>query len=120
VFRTGEPLTADETAKTLRGSLAQRGDVRPLERRYDLCHTRAMKTAISVPDSVFQAGERLAHRLGLSRSRLYSEAVRDYVSRHDDDEITRRLNAVYDREASEPDPLVTRVASLALPKESWK
>lgn len=79
-----------------------------------------MKTAVSVPDPVFQAGERLAHRLGLSRSRLYSEAVREYVARRDDDDITRRLNAVYDQEPSEPDPVLTRVASRALPKERWK
>ena len=79
-----------------------------------------MKTAISVPDPVFQAGERLAHRLGFSRSRLYAEALREYVARHDDDEITRRLNAVYDHEPSEPDPVLTRLASRTLPKESWK
>ena len=79
-----------------------------------------MKTAVSVPDTVFHAGELLAHRLGLSRSRLYSEAILEYVARHDDDDITRRLNAVYDRESSEPDPVLTRVASRALPKESWK
>ena len=79
-----------------------------------------MKTAVSVPDPVFQAGERLAHRLGLSRSRLYTEAIREYVARRDDDDITRRLNAVYDRESSEADPVLTRLASRALPKESWK
>jgi metal-responsive CopG/Arc/MetJ family transcriptional regulator len=79
-----------------------------------------MKTAISVPDPVFEAGERLAQRLGMSRSHLYSAALRAYLERHDDDEITRRLNEVYDRESSEADPVLTKLASRALPRESWK
>ncbi|MEA2693859.1 MAG: hypothetical protein QOJ16_3246 [Acidobacteriota bacterium] len=79
-----------------------------------------MKTAISVPDPVFEAGERLAQRLGVSRSHLYSIALRAYLERHDDDEVTRRLNEVYDREPSEPDPVFTKLASRALPRESWK
>ena len=79
-----------------------------------------MKTAISVPDPVFEAGERLAERLGVSRSHLYSVALRAYLERHDDDEVTRQLDEVYGRELSEPDPILTKLASLALPRESWK
>lgn len=79
-----------------------------------------MKTAVSVPDPVFKAGERLAHRLRISRSRLYSEALRDWVRRHDDKEITRRLNEVYATESSEPDPVLTKLAARTLFRESWK
>jgi metal-responsive CopG/Arc/MetJ family transcriptional regulator len=79
-----------------------------------------MKTAISVPDDVFKAGERLAQRLELSRSGLYSKALREFLARHDDDEITRRLNEVYEHESSAPDPFVSRIASRSLPKEPWK
>jgi metal-responsive CopG/Arc/MetJ family transcriptional regulator len=79
-----------------------------------------MKTAISVPDPVFEAGERLAQRLGVSRSHLYSVALRAYLERHDDDEVTRRLDEVYGRESSGPDPVLTKLAALALPRESWK
>jgi metal-responsive CopG/Arc/MetJ family transcriptional regulator len=79
-----------------------------------------MKTAISVPDPVFEAGERLAERLGVSRSRLYSAALRAYLELHDDDEVTRRLNEVYAQETSGADPVLTRLASLVLPRESWK
>ena len=79
-----------------------------------------MKTAISVPDSLFQAGEKLAQRLGISRSGLYSTALREFLARHDDDEITRRLNEVYERESSAIDPAISRIAARSLPKESWK
>jgi metal-responsive CopG/Arc/MetJ family transcriptional regulator len=79
-----------------------------------------MKTAVSVPDSVFTAGERLAHRLGISRSRLYAEALKEFVAHHEEDQITKRLNEVYDQESSAVDPAISRIASRALPKESWK
>lgn len=33
---------------------------------------RAMKTAISIPDPIFEAAEGFARRLGMSRSELYA------------------------------------------------
>jgi metal-responsive CopG/Arc/MetJ family transcriptional regulator len=41
-----------------------------------------MKTAVSIPDEVFESAERLARRMKKSRSRLFSDAVREYVARH--------------------------------------
>jgi len=79
-----------------------------------------MKTAVSVPDDLFRTGERVAHRLGLSRSGLYATALREFFARHDDAEITRRLNDVYGRESSAVDPAISRIAARALPRESWK
>jgi len=38
-----------------------------------------MKIAISIPDPIFQAAEGLAHRLGISRSELYAEALAEYM-----------------------------------------
>jgi len=64
-----------------------------------------MKTAISIPDNVFRAAERLARRLGLSRSELYARAVAEFVAQHRGQDITERLNAVYDeREISHGPP----------------
>jgi len=79
-----------------------------------------MKTAVSVPDDLFQAGERFANRLGLSRSGLYAKALQEFLTRHDDDEITRRLDEIYAHEPSAADPAVSRLAARSLPKESWK
>jgi hypothetical protein len=42
------------------------------------------------------------------------------VERHDEDEITRRLNKVYATESSEADRVVAKIAARSLPKESWK
>ncbi len=78
-----------------------------------------MKTRVSVPDALFQAGERFASRLGLSRSELYAKALQEFLARHDD-EITRRLDEIYAHEPSAVDPAVSRLAARSLPKESWK
>ena len=54
-----------------------------------------MKTAISIPDPVFKNAERLAKRLGLSRSELYVRAISNYVKEHKGEKVTELLNAVY-------------------------
>lgn len=59
-----------------------------------------MKTAISLPDDIFDAADQLADRLGLSRSALYVRALREYLAKHRDQRVTERLDAVYG-EASE-------------------
>ena len=53
-----------------------------------------MKTAVSVPNEVFERGERLAKRLKVSRSELYSRALREYLARHAPDEVTAALDRV--------------------------
>jgi hypothetical protein len=54
-----------------------------------------VKTAISVPNRVFRSAEKLAARLGVSRSELYSTALAEMVDKHHDDLITSRLNELY-------------------------
>ncbi len=54
-----------------------------------------MKTAISIPDPVFKSAEQLAARLRVSRSELYSKAIRAFVEEHRDELVTSRLNEVY-------------------------
>ncbi len=80
-----------------------------------------MKTAISIPDKVFEAAERAATKLGMSRSELYVTAVREYIERHAREGITDELNDVYGTyEAdSKLDPALTRMQSASLPKDSW-
>jgi metal-responsive CopG/Arc/MetJ family transcriptional regulator len=80
-----------------------------------------MKTAVSLPDSLFEAADELARQLGKSRSQLYAEALRDYLERHRDENITRRLNEVYDAEPelAELDPVLAALQFGSLPKEEW-
>ncbi len=78
-----------------------------------------MKTAISVPQDVFQMSERLAKKLKVSRSAVFALAVRKLGEEIDDDEITERLNQYYSREKAEIDPVIMQMAALSLPKEEW-
>jgi metal-responsive CopG/Arc/MetJ family transcriptional regulator len=41
-----------------------------------------MKTAISLPDSIFDEAEALAQRLGWSRSELYTKALQAYLQKY--------------------------------------
>ncbi len=61
-----------------------------------------MKTAISIPDEVFENAERLARKLKTSRSQLYSRALVEFVARHAPDAVTDAMDRVVD--AMEPDP----------------
>ena len=38
--------------------------------------------AVSIPDDVFEGAERLARRTNRSRSRLFSDALKEYLARH--------------------------------------
>lgn len=53
-----------------------------------------MKTAVSVPDDVFERTERFARSRGRSRSEVYSAALREYVARHAPDEVTESVDRV--------------------------
>ncbi len=78
-----------------------------------------MKTAISIPDNVFQAGERYAKHHGVSRSKLYSKALVQFLEKNSGEKVTEKLNEIY---AHQPSPLNETVAALqfcSLGKEEW-
>jgi metal-responsive CopG/Arc/MetJ family transcriptional regulator len=78
-----------------------------------------MKTAISIPDNVYNSAEKLAIRLGKSRSQLYTQALSNYVSKHRNEAVTAKLNEVYDRNSSDVEPLLNELQHKSLPKEDW-
>lgn len=53
-----------------------------------------MKTAISLPDDLFDAVERIVRRSKRHRSEVYADALREYVARHSPEEITEALDSV--------------------------
>lgn len=78
-----------------------------------------MKTAISLPDPVFEEGEVLAQKLGISRSELYTEALKVYLRRYNRERILAKLNEVYSQESSDLDTVMTTMQLLSLPQEDW-
>lgn len=80
-----------------------------------------MKTAISIPDRLFEAAERLAERLGVSRSELYSKAVANYVDEIRSSGVRERLDAVYEAEpeSSRLGADIATIQTASLPDEEW-
>ena len=78
-----------------------------------------MKTAISVRDDLFKRAEKFSRKKKISRSRLFSEAVEEYLDRQEIGDITANLNEVYSKEDSTVDPVVLKMAIMSLPKDEW-
>jgi predicted transcriptional regulator len=78
-----------------------------------------MKTAISLPDWVHRDADRLARRLGKTRSRLYTEAMQLYLARYDADAVTDALNAVCDATNTGLDPALAAVSAGVLRRSEW-
>ena len=79
-----------------------------------------VKTAISLPDTLFESAEALAQELGVSRSALFANAVADFIAQHDRARLTERLNAVYADGANEPSDLgLAAVQARSLERDKW-
>jgi len=82
-------------------------------------NTTGMKVAVSIPDDVFEQGERLARRQHTSRSQLYARALADFVVQHEDDEITSSMNRALEDVGSETDEFTRRAACQTLRRVEW-
>jgi metal-responsive CopG/Arc/MetJ family transcriptional regulator len=78
-----------------------------------------MKVAVSVPEDVFQRAEKLARRLGKSRSRLYSEALAEYLARHSPDTVTEAMDAVCESVETRLEPPFAAAARETLRRTDW-
>jgi metal-responsive CopG/Arc/MetJ family transcriptional regulator len=78
-----------------------------------------MKTAVSIPDDVFERAERFAKQARRSRSEVYSAALRDYVARHAPDDVTEAMNRVCEAEGIQADKFVGAAARRVLERTEW-
>ncbi len=82
-------------------------------------YTAGMKTAISLPDPVFEEAERYARRTKKTRSQLYSEALCEYLSRHSPEQVTEAMNRVVDQVGEAVDPFLSAAARKAMERVEW-
>jgi metal-responsive CopG/Arc/MetJ family transcriptional regulator len=73
-----------------------------------------MKTAISLPDQLFQRAEEYAANQSLNRSELYAHALEEFLERHSHNSITAQLNALYSEEDSSLSPELEALSDEAL------
>ncbi len=78
-----------------------------------------MKTAVSIPDDVFEGVERLARRTKRSRSRLFSEALKEYLARHTPNEVTDSMNKACAEIGVAEDPFVSSAGRRILERIEW-
>ncbi len=83
----------------------------------------SMKTAISLPDDLFEAAEAAAQRAGLSRSQFYQLALRKLLATEAARGVTERLNTVYGEGSPAGDggldPAVDALQRSSLEPEEW-
>lgn len=103
-----ELATCAETPET---TVLTRGDLRG--------YTLGMKTAVSIPDDVFEEAERLVTELQTSRSQLYSRALREFVARHAPDRHTEAMDRVVDEVGGEIDEFSQRASRRVLEQVEW-
>lgn len=79
-----------------------------------------MKTAISVEDTLMAEADDVARDLGLSRSALIAEALREYLLRIRHARLSQRLNQAYaNGQSPEERQLVRKLKRKVDVREQW-
>ena len=78
-------------------------------------NTEAVKTAVSLPDSLFRKVDKAAAELGVARSRLFAMALEEFLRNRQQEDVTERLNEVYRDLRDAPAP-----GALDAGLESWR
>lgn len=78
-----------------------------------------MKTNISIPDPIFEAADKLARQLGMSRSELYANAVAKFVESHRDESVIKALDEIYGETESFINPVLFHMQLNSQLLEDW-
>ena len=77
-----------------------------------------MKTTISISDDVFRSADQFAKQLSMSRSELYTIAIREFLEKHKTDGVTQLINRVYHNvEQSRLDPFFADLQEASIQKD---
>ncbi len=83
------------------------------------CKREVAVPPAGIPDEVFEGAERLARRTKRSRSRLISDALREYLARHTPDEVTEAMNKAFAEIGEENDPFARAAVRCVLERSEW-
>jgi predicted transcriptional regulator len=78
-----------------------------------------MKTAISIGDDIFNKAEHFARKKKKSRSELYTDAIAEYLARHDADAVTEAMDQTLQKVGRVIDPFIQEVGRRTLKRNNW-
>ncbi len=76
-----------------------------------------MRITISISNHLLSRPDALAGRLEVSRDELYTTAIAEFVAKHQDSEVTARLDALYADEPSALNPIRRRAQGRSIRQE---
>lgn len=76
----------------------------------------SVKTAISIPEPLFNRAEAVAHSLQISRSQLIARAVDEFVKRYESRALLESLNRAYEDSPSAEE----REQMQSMRQKQWK
>lgn len=82
-------------------------------------YTFGMKTAVSVPDELFEQAEELARKTGKSRSQIYQEALAEYLLRRDAEGVTESVDRALEQIEQADAAWLERAGRRALERAEW-
>ena len=68
----------------------------------------SVKTAISLDEELFNKVNKLAHKLHISRSRVFTIAVQDYLQKQENQALLAQLNDAYSDHPSNEEKKITK------------
>ena len=74
---------------------------------------------LRIPSGLYEQAERLARLTEKSRSRLFADALREYLAHHAPDEVTEAMNRACAEVGEAKDPFVFAAAERALERSEW-
>jgi metal-responsive CopG/Arc/MetJ family transcriptional regulator len=78
-----------------------------------------VKTAVFIPEDVFEAAEHFARKTRKSRRRLFSDALKEYLVRHARDNVTAAINKACTEIGDAEDEFVSGATRRALERSEW-
>lgn len=78
-----------------------------------------MKTIVSIPDDIFEQAENVARKLKISRNEFYARAVAAFLEQQHADDVTLKLNEIYNQQESNLDSQLLKLQTQLLSNETW-
>ncbi len=78
-----------------------------------------MKTAVSLPDELFDEAERFAKQHGLSRSELYAKALREFLQLRRREGLVERIDAFCEQEDTRLPRDLQEAARRGILRQEW-